>query len=85
MAIIVTPRTEAECNQLRSVLHSRGRNLYSTSESESAIKVDRSVITWGGDDVHYAVRDTSDSIVALLGDEHVPVNALYNRLRISYL
>lgn len=80
MAIIVTPRTEAECNQLRSVLHSQGRNLFSTCGSKSVIKVGRSVITWGGDDATYAVRDTSDSIIARVGDEHVPVNALYNRL-----
>lgn len=80
MAIIVTPRTDAECNQLRSVLHSRGRNLSFTGESEAVIKVGRSVITWGGDDTQYAVRDTSDSIIALLGDEHVPVNALYKHL-----
>ena len=80
MAIIVTPRTEAECNQLRSVLHSRGRNLFSTCESRSVIKVGRSVITWGGADATYAVRDTSDSIIASLGGDHVPVNALYNRL-----
>lgn len=80
MAIIVTPRTAAECNQLRSVLHSRGRNLFGTCESESVIKVGRSVIAWGGDDTHYAVRDTSDSIIALIGDVHVPVNALYKHL-----
>ena len=80
MAIIVTPRTEAECNQLRSVLHSRGINLYSTCESKSVIKVGRSVITWGGNDTQYAVRDTSDSLIASVGGEHVPVNALYNRL-----
>ena len=77
MAIIVTPRTEAECNQLYSVLHSRGRNLFSR---KSVIKVGRSVIVWGGNDTQYAVRDTSDSIIAIVGDEHVPVNALYNRL-----
>lgn len=80
MAIIVTPRTEAECNQIRSVLHSQGRNLFSTGKSEAVIKVGRSVIAWGGDDAYYAVRDTSDSLVTLLGDEHVPVNALYKRL-----
>ena len=80
MAIIVTPRTEAECNQLYSVLHSRGRNLFRTCESKSVIKVGRSVITWGGADATYAVRDTSDSIIAMVADEHVPVNALYNRL-----
>ena len=80
MAIIVTPRTEAECNQLRSVLHSRGRNLFSTCESKSVIKVGRSVITWVGGDATYAVRDTSDSVIAMVADEHVPVNALYNRL-----
>ena len=80
MAIIVTPRTEAECTQLRSVLHSRGRTLFSTRESKSVIKVGRSVITWGGNDTQYAVRDTGASIIASVGDEHVPVNALYNRL-----
>lgn len=80
MAIIVTPRTEAECNQLRSVLHSRGINLRFTCESESVIKVGRSVIAWSGADACYAVRDTSDSIIASVGGEHVPVNALYNRL-----
>ena len=80
MAIIVTPRTDAECNQLRSVLHSRGRNLSFTDERDAVIKVGRSVITWGGDDTEYGVRDTSDSIIALLADEHVPVNALYKRL-----
>lgn len=80
MAIIVTPRTEAECNQLRSVLHSRGRTIFSTIKSESAIKVGRSVITWGGADATYAVRDTSDRLIAIVGDEHVPVNALYKRL-----
>ena len=79
MAIIVTPRTEAECNQLRSVLHSRGRTLFSTIERESAIKVGRSVITWDCY-TNYAVRDTSDHLIAIVGDEHVPVNALYNRL-----
>lgn len=80
MAIIVTPRTEAECNQLRSVLHSRGRNLYSTGKSVSVIKVGRSVITWGGDNTQYAVRDTSDSIIASVANEYTPVNALYIRL-----
>lgn len=80
MAIIVTPRTEAECNQLRSVLHSQGRNLFGTCKSESVIKVGRSVIAWGGNDTHYAVRDTSDSALAFIADEHVPVNALYKRL-----
>lgn len=80
MAIIVTPRTEAECNQLRSVLHSRGINLYSTCESKSVIKVGRSVIAWGGNDATYAVRDTSDSVIAMVATEHVSVNALYNRL-----
>ena len=80
MAIIVTPRTEAECNQLRSVLHSRGRNLFGTCKSDSIIKVGRSVITWGGNDTLYSVRDTSDSLIASLGGEHVPVNALYKRL-----
>ena len=79
MAIIVTPRTEAECNQLRSVLHSRGRNLFGTCKSGSVIKVGRSVITWHSGP-EYAVRDTSDSIIAMLADEHVPVNALYKRL-----
>ena len=79
MAIIVTPRTEAECNQLRSVLHSRGRTLSNTIESESVIKVGRSVITWHSG-AEYAVRDTSDSIIAMVADEHVPVNALHNRL-----
>lgn len=83
MAIIVTPRNAAECNQLRSVLHSQGRTLFSTSESESVIKVGRSVITWHSD-THYAVRDISDSIVALLADEQVTVNALYNRLLRSF-
>ena len=80
MAIIVTPRTEAECNQLRSVLLSRGRTLFSTGKSESVIKVGRSVIAWGGADASYAVRDTSDKVIAMLADEHLPVNALYNRL-----
>ena len=80
MAIIVTPRTEAECNQLHSVLHSRGRTLFSTGKSKSVIKVGRSVITWGGANTSYAVRDTSDRLIAMVGDEHVPVNALYNRL-----
>ena len=80
MAIIVTPRTDAECNQLRSVLHSRGRNLSFTDERDAVIKVGRSVITWGGADASYAVRDTSDRLIAIVGDEHVPVNALYNRL-----
>ena len=79
MAIIVTPRTAAECNQLRSVLHSRGRTLFATWESESVIKVGRSVITWHTG-AEYAVRNTRDYIIAMLADEHVPVNALYNRL-----
>ena len=79
MAIIVTPLTEAECDQLRSVLHSLGRNLFSTCKSESTIKVGRSVITWHRG-AGYAVRDTSDSVIAMVADEHVPVNALYNRL-----
>lgn len=78
MAIIVTPRTEAECNQLRSVLHSRGRNLVGTCEWP-AIKVGRSVITWHSG-AEYAVQDTSASIIAMVADEYVPVNALYNRL-----
>lgn len=79
MAIIVTPRTEAECNQLRSVLHSRDRNLFCTCEWESVIKVGRSVITWLSG-TEYAVRDTSDRTIAQVADEHVPVNALYKRL-----
>lgn len=84
MAIIVTPRNDAECNQLRSVLHSQGINLFATLESESVIKVGRSVIAWGGGYAHYAVRDTSHNFIALIGNVHVPVNALHNRLLRSF-
>ena len=34
----------------------------------------------GGADTYYAVRGTYASIVEYLAGEHVPVNALYNRL-----
>lgn len=80
MAIVVIPKTEAECNQVRSVLHSHSRNLWCTSKDDGVITVGKAVICWGGTDTDYAVRPVDDTIVASVTEANVPVNALYERL-----
>lgn len=80
MAIVVIPKTEAECNQVRSVLHSHARKLFATSKVDGAITVGKAVICWGGKDTDYAVRPLNDTIVGSVTEENVPANALYERL-----
>ena len=80
MAIVVIPKTEAECNQVRSVLHSHNRNLWCTSKDGGVIKVGKVVICWGGKDKDYVVRPVHDPVLDIKSEENVPANALYERL-----
>ena len=84
MTIVVIPKTEAECNHIRSVLHSHARNLWATSKADGVITVGKVVICWGGKDTDYAVRPVHDTVLDLKSCENVPVNALYERLYRSY-
>lgn len=80
MTIVVIPKTVAECNQVRSVLHSHGKNLWATSKADGVITVGKVVICWGGADKTYAVRPLHEPVINIKAAEHVPVNALYERL-----
>lgn len=80
MAIVVIPKTEAECNQLISVLHSHNRKLFCTHKVDATITVGKAVICWGGDDTDYAVRPVDAAVLDEFPVENVPVNVLYNRL-----
>lgn len=80
MTIVVIPKTVAECNQVRSALHSHNRNLWCTSKADGVITVGKVVICWGGTDTDYAVRPLHDTIVNIKTAENVPANALYERL-----
>lgn len=80
MTIVVIPKTVAECNQVRSVLHSHGKNLWATDKVDAPITVGKVVICWGRGDKTYAVRPLKDPVINMKAAEHVPVNALYERL-----
>ena len=85
MALLVTPRTQAECNQLLSALHSQGRNLFATGGYDPTIKVGNTVICWSGKDLHYAVRPSNAPLLDTLHvDKHVTVNELYAMLGATY-
>lgn len=80
MTIVVIPKTEAECNQLISTLHSHARKLWATDKADGVITVGKVVICWGAKDTDYAVRPVNNTVLDLNSCEHVPVNALYERL-----
>ena len=80
MTIVVIPKTQIECNQLISVLHSQGRKLWATCEADGAITVGKVVFCWDWDKL-YAVRTVSDPVLDLKHCVHVPVNTLYERLQ----
>ena len=80
MTIVVIPKTEAECNQIRSVLHSHARKLFATSKADGVITVGKAVICWGGNDTDYTVRPVHDTVLDLNSCENVPANTLYERL-----
>ena len=83
MTIVVIPKTQIECNQLISVLHSQGRKLWATCSVDAQITVGKVVICWDWDD-KYAVRPLSNPVVDIRAADHVEVNALYNRLQNLY-
>ena len=85
MAIVVIPKTEVECNQLRSVLHSQGRNLWATCAVDALITVGKVVFCWDFDKL-YAVRPVTDPVLDLNPTtvDHVPVQELYERLQNLY-
>ena len=83
MAIVVIPKTEVECNQVRSVLHSQGRNLWATCAVDAPITVGKVVFCWDWDKL-YAVRPVTDPVLDLNSCEHVSVQELYNRLQNLY-
>ena len=85
MTIVVIPKTVAECNQVRSVLHSQGRNLWATCEVDALITVGKVVFCWDWDKM-YAVRPVSDPVLDINSCtvDHVPVQGLYNRLQNLY-
>ena len=83
MTIVVIPKTQIECNQLISVLHSQGRKLWATSEYDVPITVGKVLICWDWDD-KYAVRPVSDPVVDIKAAEQLTANELYNRLQNLY-
>lgn len=84
MAIVVIPKTEAECNLIRSVLHSHARNLWATCKDDGVITVGKAVICWGGNDTDYVVRSVHDTVLDSFSGDTVPVNTLYERLYRPY-
>ena len=85
MTIVVIPKTVAECNQLISVLHSQGRNLWATCAVDAPITVGKVVFCWDSDKL-YAVRPVTNPVLDINSNvvEHVPVQELYNRLQNLY-
>ena len=79
MTIVLIPKTEAECNQIVSVLHSQGRKLWATSEYDAPITVGKIVICWDLDD-KYAVRPLSNPVVDMRHVYQLTANELYKRL-----
>ncbi len=79
MTIVVIPKTVAECNQVRSVLHSQGRNLWATCEVDALITVGKVVFCWDSDD-KYAVRPVSQPVIDMQSADHLTANELYERL-----
>lgn len=80
MAIVVTPKNEVECNQVKSILHSHGRKLWATDKADATITVGKAVILWAKDK-DYAVRTVDHWTVRMQGVQPTPVNALYKRLQ----
>lgn len=80
MTIVVIPKTVAECNQVRSVLHSHARNLWATDKEDAPITVGKVVICWDWDK-QYAVRPVSEPVVDMKTADHLTANELYKRLQ----
>ena len=80
MTIVVIPKTEAECNQLISVLHSHGRKLWATNAADAPITVGKVVICWDWDK-QYAVRPVSNPVIIMDAADHLTANELYERLQ----
>lgn len=73
---VITPRSQAECNQLASIMHSTGRTV---SEYHPApIRVGAPVVCFGAiSTYHTDVGDTS----YLIDPVHLRVNQLYDLLK----
>lgn len=73
---VITPRSEAECNQLASIMHSTGRTV---SECwRKPIRVGAPVVCFGViSTYHVDVDDTS----FLINPVHLRVNQLYDLLK----
>ena len=73
---VITPRSEAECNQLASIMHSTGRTV--SEYWQKPIRVGESVVCFGSvATYHVDVGDTS----YLINPVHLRVNQLYDLLR----
>ena len=76
---VITPRSEAECNQLRSILHSAGR--VPSFAWQDPIRIGKDVVCFGEyvKDFHTDVGRTV--IDGLIGVVYLQVNQLRSKLK----
>ena len=75
---VIIPRSQAECNQLRSILHSAGR--VPSFKWQDPIRVGKSVICFGEYFKDFHTDVGKDTIDTLLGAVYLQVNQLRSRL-----
>ena len=76
---IIIPRSEAECNQLRSVLHSAGRVPCFTWQDP--IRVGQNVVCFGDHFADFHTNVGKATVDDLIGAVHLQVNQLHSKLK----
>lgn len=76
---VITPHSEAECNQLRSILHSAGRVPCFTWQDP--IRVGRDVVCFGEHLVDFHTNVGKATVDELIGAVHLQVNQLHSKLK----
>lgn len=74
---VITPRTEAECNQLRSILHSTGRTV--SEIRPKPIRVGEAVTCFDSIET-YHTDVARDDVLTMINPVHLQVNQLSARL-----
>lgn len=76
---VITPRSQVECNQLRSILHSAGR--VPCFEWQDPIRVGKDVVCFAAHFNDFHTNVGKGTIDYLIGVVHLQVNQLHGKLK----
>ena len=76
---VITPRSEAECNQLRSILHSAGR--VPSFQWQEPIRIGQDVVCFGEHVADFHTNVGRTVVDELIGVVRLQVNQLRSKLK----